>query len=98
MRALGASADGADQIIKGETAHCLMILLVIGHIQYFFNAHDANSNVEDADNFAWKLDLICNGIASENLINIDNTEREFGADKNILNVSRCQRSRRPKEK
>ena len=65
-----------------------MILLVIGHIQYFFNAHDANSNVEDTDNFAWKLDLICNGIASENLINTDNTEREFGADKNILNVSR----------
>jgi 3-(3-hydroxy-phenyl)propionate hydroxylase len=61
-----------------------------------FGARGANSGVQDADNLGWKLDLVCKGIADEALLDTYATEREFGADENILNSSRATDFMTPK--
>lgn len=53
-----------------------------------FGARGANSGIQDAENLAWKLDLVLKGIAEDSLLDSYATEREFGADENILNSSR----------
>ncbi|NYT43757.1 FAD-dependent oxidoreductase [Alcaligenaceae bacterium] len=53
-----------------------------------FGARGANSGVQDADNLAWKLDLVSRGLAPETLIDSYAQERELAADENILNSSR----------
>ena len=40
-----------------------------------FGARGGNSGVQDADNLAWKLDLVLSGIASEDLLDSYDTER-----------------------
>ncbi len=54
-----------------------------------FGARGANSGVQDADNLAWKLDLVCRGLAPEALLDSYDDERVFGADENILNSTRA---------
>ena len=53
-----------------------------------FGARGANSGVQDADNLAWKLDLVLRGAAPEALMDTYATEREAAADENILASTR----------
>jgi 3-(3-hydroxy-phenyl)propionate hydroxylase len=61
-----------------------------------FGARGANSGVQDADNLGWKLDLVLRGLADQSLLDSYATEREFGADENILNSSRATDFMTPK--
>ena len=54
-----------------------------------FGARGANSGVQDADNLAWKLDLVVKGLAPEALLDTYSQERVHGADENILNSTRA---------
>lgn len=54
-----------------------------------FGARGANSGVQDADNLAWKLDLVLRGRAAEALLESYASEREFAADENILHSTRA---------
>lgn len=54
-----------------------------------FGARGANSGIQDADNLAWKLDLVLKGLAPDRLLDTYSTERVFGADENILNSTRA---------
>jgi 3-(3-hydroxy-phenyl)propionate hydroxylase len=48
----------------------------------------ANSGVQDADNLAWKLRWVLQGLAPDALLDSYAHEREFAADENILNSTR----------
>ncbi len=63
-----------------------------------FGARGANSGVQDAENLAWKLDLVLKGLAEDSLLDTYASEREFGADENILNSSRATDFMTPKTK
>ncbi|QBX99442.1 FAD-dependent oxidoreductase [Rhodophyticola sp. CCM32] len=54
-----------------------------------FGARGANSGMQDAENLAWKLDLVLRGLAGPALLDSYSEERVFGADENILNSSRA---------
>ncbi|MEP3298181.1 FAD-dependent oxidoreductase [Tateyamaria sp.] len=54
-----------------------------------FGARGANSGVQDADNLAWKLDLVIKGLAPDSLLDSYSEERVYGADENILNSTRA---------
>ncbi len=54
-----------------------------------FGARGANSGVQDAENLAWKLDLVLNGQAPDALLDSYASEREAAADENILNSTRA---------
>lgn len=54
-----------------------------------FGARGANSGIQDADNLAWKLDLVHKDLAPDDLLDSYCEEREFGADENILNSTRA---------
>ena len=54
-----------------------------------FGARGANSGIQDADNLAWKLDLVIKGLAPDALLDTYSTERAHGADENILNSTRA---------
>lgn len=54
-----------------------------------FGARGANSGVQDADNLAWKLDLVLQGLAPDRLLDTYSEERSFAADENILNSTRA---------
>jgi 3-(3-hydroxy-phenyl)propionate hydroxylase len=53
-----------------------------------FGARGANSGIQDADNLAWKLKLVIDGLAPETLLDSYDVERVHGAEENILNSSR----------
>ena len=53
-----------------------------------FGARGANSGVQDADNLAWKLRWVLQGLAPDALLDSYAHEREFAADENILNSTR----------
>ena len=53
-----------------------------------FRARGANSGIQDADNIAWKLKLMFDGVAPEALLDSYAFERELAADENILNSTR----------
>ncbi|GFE50888.1 oxidoreductase [Roseobacter cerasinus] len=61
-----------------------------------FGARGANSGVQDAENLAWKLDLMCNGLAEDALLDTYAEEREYAADENILNSTRSTDFMTPK--
>jgi 3-(3-hydroxy-phenyl)propionate hydroxylase len=63
-----------------------------------FGARGANSGVQDAENLAWKLDLVLKGVADDRLLDTYATEREYGADENILNSTRATDFMTPKSK
>lgn len=54
-----------------------------------FGARGANSGVQDAENLAWKLDLVQRGQAPDALLDSYDAERVFAADENILNSTRA---------
>jgi len=53
-----------------------------------FGARGGNSGVQDADNLAWKLDLVLRGLAPERLLDSYDAERIPAADENLLNTTR----------
>ncbi|MGM9486547.1 FAD-dependent oxidoreductase [Ideonella sp. YS5] len=54
-----------------------------------FGARGANSGVQDAENLAWKLDLVLRGVAPPALLETYGPEREYAADENLLNSTRA---------
>lgn len=54
-----------------------------------FGARGANSGVQDAENLAWKLDLVLRGAAPRALLDTYGSEREYAADENLLNSARA---------
>jgi 3-(3-hydroxy-phenyl)propionate hydroxylase len=53
-----------------------------------FGARGANSGIQDADNLVWKLKLVLDGKATEQLLDTYSTERVAAADENLLNSTR----------
>jgi 3-(3-hydroxy-phenyl)propionate hydroxylase len=53
-----------------------------------FGARGANSGLEDAENIAWKLDLVLRGTSPEGLLETYHTERSAAADENIRESTR----------
>lgn len=53
-----------------------------------FGARGANSGIQDADNLAWKLNLVLRGQAPATLLDSYTAERGFAADENIANSTR----------
>ncbi|HVC02535.1 MAG TPA: FAD-dependent oxidoreductase [Steroidobacteraceae bacterium] len=53
-----------------------------------FGARGANSGYQDADNLAWKLQLVVAGLAPARLLDTYDEERGLAADENILNSTR----------
>ena len=53
-----------------------------------FGARGGNSGIADADNLAWKLDLIMRGQAPEALLASYDEERIFAADEDLRNTTR----------
>jgi 3-(3-hydroxy-phenyl)propionate hydroxylase len=53
-----------------------------------FGARGANSGFQDAENLAWKLDMVLTGRAPDSLLDTYAREREYAADENILNSTR----------
>ena len=58
------------------------------HLVSPFGARGANTGFQDADNLAWKLDLIIRGNADNRLLESYDEERSLGAKINILNSTR----------
>jgi 3-(3-hydroxy-phenyl)propionate hydroxylase len=54
-----------------------------------FGARGANSGVQDADNLAWKLALVLDGVAADALLDTYAAEREYAADENIRHSTRA---------
>lgn len=54
-----------------------------------FGARGANSGIQDAENLAWKLDLVVRGHAPEALLDSYSIERTQAADENILASTRA---------
>lgn len=54
-----------------------------------FGARGANSGVQDAENLAWKLDLVLRGKSPDKLLDTYASEREYAADENIRNSTRA---------
>jgi 3-(3-hydroxy-phenyl)propionate hydroxylase len=53
-----------------------------------FGGRGANSGIQDAENLAWKLDLVMRGRAAESLVRSYGEERGKAADENILSSTR----------
>jgi len=53
-----------------------------------FGARGGNSGIQDADNLAWKLDLVLRRLAPESLLDSYDVERSAAADENLLNTTR----------
>ncbi len=59
------------------------------HLVSPFGARGANGGIADAENIAWKLDLVLRGKAGPGLLASYDHERIQGADENILNSTRA---------
>lgn len=68
------------------------------HLVSPFGARGCNGGVADADNLAWKLDLVLRGEAPVSLIDSYSEEAIVTADENILNSSRSTDFMTPKDK
>ena len=63
-----------------------------------FGARGGNSGIQDADNLAWKLDLVLRGLAGEALLDSYDAERGFAADENIRESTRSTDFMTPKSR
>ena len=61
-----------------------------------FGARGANSGVQDADNLAWKLKLVIDGLAPDVLMDSYSDERVAAADENLMNSTRSTDFMTPK--
>ena len=53
------------------------------HLVPIFGVRGANSGIDDADNLAWKLALVVQGLAGESLLDSYSDERVFAAHENL---------------
>jgi len=53
------------------------------HLVPIFGVRGANSGIDDADNLAWKLAFVIQGLASEKLLDSYSTERVFATHENL---------------
>jgi 3-(3-hydroxy-phenyl)propionate hydroxylase len=67
------------------------------HLVSPFGARGANGGFSDAENLAWKLDMVLRQDADATLLETYNYERVMGADENILNSSRATDFMTPKD-
>ena len=58
------------------------------HVVSPFGARGANSGIQDSDNLVWKLRLVLEGLAPEQLLDSYDVERSAAADENIANSTR----------
>lgn len=63
-----------------------------------FGARGANSGIQDVDNLVWKLKLVLDGRAPEQLLDSYSSERVTAADENIMNSTRSTDFITPKSK
>lgn len=77
---------------------CVMFAGDSAHQVSPFGARGANSGIQDADNLAWKLDLVIKGMAPESLLDSYCEERVHAADENILNSTRATDFLTPKSR
>ena len=68
------------------------------HLVSPFGARGCNGGIADADNLAWKLDLVLRGKSNIALIDSYDNEAVVTADENILNSSRSTDFMTPKSK
>ncbi len=68
------------------------------HLVSPFGARGANAGFSDAENIAWKLDMVLKGKAACDLLESYNYERVMGSDENILNSTRSTDFLTPKSK
>lgn len=54
-----------------------------------FGARGGNGGIQDADNLAWKLDLVLSRLAPERLLDSYDAERGLAADENIAHSTRA---------
>ncbi len=66
------------------------------HLVSPFGARGCNGGIADADNLAWKLDLVLKGDATDHLIDSYDYEAITTADENILNSTRSTDFMTPK--
>ena len=66
------------------------------HLVSPFGARGANAGFSDAENIAWKLDMVLKGEAPKALLESYNYERTMGSDENILNSTRATDFMTPK--
>ncbi|MCC7327259.1 MAG: FAD-dependent oxidoreductase [Burkholderiales bacterium] len=59
------------------------------HLVSPFGARGANSGIQDADNLAWKLELVLRGLAPEVLLDSYDSERVAAADESLANSTRA---------
>ena len=59
------------------------------HLVSPFGARGANSGVQDAENLAWKVDLVERGLAPAKLLDSYDDERVYAADENIGHSTRA---------
>ncbi|MET0733239.1 MAG: FAD-dependent oxidoreductase [Casimicrobiaceae bacterium] len=59
------------------------------HLVSPFGARGANSGMQDAENLAWKIDLVVRGLAPDRLLDSYDEERLFAADENIRHSTRA---------
>ncbi len=68
------------------------------HLVSPFGARGANAGLVDAENIAWKLDMVLSGRANKSMLESYNYERVMGSDENILNSTRSTDFLTPKSK
>ncbi len=95
---LGDDVEFEYEWISVYTFNCRQVKnMVHGHVVFAgdsahlvspFGARGANTGFQDADNLAWKLDLVLKGKANEGLIRSYDEERTLAAEVNILNSTR----------
>ncbi|MBR9908975.1 MAG: FAD-dependent oxidoreductase [Gammaproteobacteria bacterium] len=68
------------------------------HLVSPFGARGANGGLQDADNLAWKIAYVLQGLAPPELLNTYDDERICAANENILNSSRSTDFMTPKTK
>ena len=68
------------------------------HLVSPFGARGANAGFSDAENIAWKLDMVLRGTAPRSILESYNDERVMGSDENILNSTRSTDFLTPKSK
>lgn len=68
------------------------------HLVSPFGARGANAGFSDAENIAWKLDMVLKGSAPQSILESYNYERVMGSDENILNSTRSTDFITPKSK
>lgn len=66
------------------------------HLVSPFGARGCNGGIQDAENLAWKLALVSEGVAGDELLDSYDFERRLAADENIMNSTRSTDFMTPK--